>query len=137
MTEDEFQKIVVGWLDHALPFGCIYHHSPNEGKRHVSYKLRLKKLGMKSGWPDIEIFAPTKYFFNGLGKPLFIELKAPKRGTISPAQKEVQKQLQDADCLVVTANKLSIIKAFLSHSIELKDNGNTRAYEELAYMNGA
>ena len=56
---------------------------------------------------------------------------------LAQAQKEVQKQLQDADCLVVTANKLSIIKSFLSGFIELKDNGNTRAFEQLAAMNGA
>ena len=58
MTEDELQTYVVHWLQMALPLGSVWHHSPNEGKRHVAYKIRLKKLGMAAGWPDLEIFVP-------------------------------------------------------------------------------
>ena len=49
MTEDELQTYVVHWLQVALPLGSVFHHSPNEGKRHVAYKMRLKKLGMAAG----------------------------------------------------------------------------------------
>ena len=44
MTEDELQALVVQWLDAALPLGAVVHHSPNEGKRHVAYKMRLKTV---------------------------------------------------------------------------------------------
>jgi hypothetical protein len=42
MTEDELQMHIVQWLDASLPMGSVVHHSPNEGKRHVAYKVRLK-----------------------------------------------------------------------------------------------
>ena len=49
---------IVQWLDASLPMGSVVHHSPNEGRRHVAYKVRLKKLGMAAGWPDLEIYVP-------------------------------------------------------------------------------
>ena len=58
MTEDELQIHIVQWLYASLPMGSVVHHSPNESKRHVAYKVRLKKLGMAAGWPDLEIFVP-------------------------------------------------------------------------------
>ena len=57
-SEDELQRNVSTWLDAVLPDGCVYHHSPNEGKRHISYINRLKKMGTKYGWPDLEVFCP-------------------------------------------------------------------------------
>ena len=42
ITEYQFQKLVVDWLDASLPKGCFYHHSPNEGKRHVNYMVKMK-----------------------------------------------------------------------------------------------
>ena len=38
--------MVVDWLDAALPRGAIYHHSPNEGRRHVNYHVKMKAMGM-------------------------------------------------------------------------------------------
>ena len=58
MTEDQLQYQIVTYLDVSLPNNCVYHHSPNEGKRHINYINRLKKLGTKYGWPDLEIFVP-------------------------------------------------------------------------------
>jgi hypothetical protein len=55
MTEDELQMHIVQWLDASLPMGSVVHHSPNEGRRHVAYKVRLKKLGMAAGWPDLRL----------------------------------------------------------------------------------
>tara|TARA_B100000686_G_C16535981_1_gene834836 strand:- start:343 stop:756 length:414 start_codon:yes stop_codon:yes gene_type:complete len=137
VTEDEFQKLVVQWLDAALPTGCFFHHSPNEGRRHVNYMMRLKRLGMKSGFPDLCIFVPHRYFWGGIPYPLFIELKAPKRGVVTPAQKAVQAELGEAGCMVLTANRLHKVKAWLSHIIELRENGKSRAIEKMAEVQGA
>ena len=57
-TEDELQKQVVEWLNVALPPGCVFHHSPNEGRRHVAFKRKLRQMGTQYGWPDLEIFVP-------------------------------------------------------------------------------
>ena len=42
-TEDDLQKRVVEWLNVALPPGCVFHHSPNEGRRHVAFKRKLRR----------------------------------------------------------------------------------------------
>ena len=57
-TEDQLQMRIGQWLDLALPPGAVWHHSPNEGNRHVAYKVKQKRMGTKPGWPDIEIFVP-------------------------------------------------------------------------------
>lgn len=136
VTEGELHKLVSQWLDHALPAGSVFHHSPNEGKRHVAYKARLAAMGMKSGWPDIEIFVRHQYFWDGLPKPIFIELKAPKRGTLSANQKAMQEQLQGCECIVATLDKLAKVRAFLSHHIELRDNAKTQWLEQIALAKG-
>ena len=58
MKEDDLQKHVIQWLEIALPDNSVYHHSPNEGVRHVAFRRRLKAMGMAAGWPDIELFVP-------------------------------------------------------------------------------
>ena len=107
MTEDEFQKIIALWLNAALPEKSLWHHSPNEGKRHVAYVKRLIDLGMKPGFPDIEIFVHKDFWWSGIATPIFIEVKAPGRGRLSDKQKIVQEQLLELGCAVTTVNKLS------------------------------
>lgn len=136
ITEDQFHEILGNWLDHALPKGSLWHHSPNEGKRHVSYKMRLKKLGMRSGWPDIEIFVHKNHWWSGIQAPIFLEVKAPKRGILSANQKEIQAQLLDLNCAVATVNKLSAAKVFLSALIELRQDASTKLYESVAERMG-
>ena len=45
LTEADLQKQVVDWLKIALPPGCVFHHSPNEGKRHVAFKKEAEDYG--------------------------------------------------------------------------------------------
>ena len=80
ITEDELQKQVVAWLNVVLPDGSILHHSPNEGFRHVNFKMKLKVMGTQFGWPDLQIFCPETC-------PIFIELKRLKpKGKLSMNQ---------------------------------------------------
>lgn len=138
MIEEEFQQLVVNWLDNALPNGSLYHHSPNEGQRHVSFKIKLKKLGMKAGWCDLEIYVPGKHFHNKTFKPIFIELKSPTgKGKLSPFQESIQEQLKDIGCHVLTANKLDTVIFFLNDLITLRDNGNRAGIEKWGRMVGA
>ena len=77
LTEADLQKQVVDWLKIALPPGCVFHHSPNEGKRHVAFKKKLKTMGTQSGWPDLEIFIPSDQAVHSISTSVFIELKRP------------------------------------------------------------
>ena len=75
MKEDELHAHIVQWLDLALPAGSIVHHSPNEGRRHVSYKLKMRRMGMKPGWPDLEVFVPQHGWKDPLQQgPIMLEV---------------------------------------------------------------
>ena len=56
-----------------------HFHVPNEGKRSVSYHAKMKKMGLRSGCPDIIVEYPQ-------GRVLYIELKT-KKGRLSDNQK--------------------------------------------------
>ena len=56
-----------------------HFHVPNEGKRSISYHAKMKKMGLRSGCPDIIIEYPQ-------GRVLYIELKT-KKGRLSDNQK--------------------------------------------------
>ena len=63
----------------AKRYSFRHFHVPNEGKRSIYLHAKMKKMGLKSGCPDIIVEYPQ-------GKLLYIELKAPK-GRLSPNQK--------------------------------------------------
>ena len=66
-SEDLEQEAVVAWCDlKHIPIV----HIPNEGKRSVSYAARLKRMGLRSGFPDL--FVPLA---RGIYHGLFIEMK--------------------------------------------------------------
>ena len=56
-----------------------HFHVPNEGKRSISYHAKMKKMGLRSGCPDIIVEYPQ-------GRVLYIELKNEK-GRLSDNQK--------------------------------------------------
>lgn len=58
-------------------------HIPNEGKRTITNGRRLKREGLKKGYPDILLDVPSCGFHG-----LRIELKRRKGGRITPEQKE-------------------------------------------------
>ena len=82
-TEDDLQKRVVEWLNVALPPGCVFHHSPNEGRRHVAFKRKLRQMGTQYGWPDLEVFVPGDQAVHGVSTSIFIELKRLKGGKLN------------------------------------------------------
>lgn len=67
--EDKLHIGVIQYLAHAYP-KAIYHHSPNEGKRTPFERYKVKKLGLKKGFPDLIII------HNGV--TLALELKTIK-----------------------------------------------------------
>ena len=76
MKNDEtcLHKTCVEYVRTAYP-EVIIHHSPNElglrGENAAREINKRKKLGMRVGWPDLELFY--------MGRVLFIELKIEKR----------------------------------------------------------
>jgi len=120
MTEDELQKQVVNWLHVALPEGCVFHHSPNEGTRHVAFKRKLKLMGTKFGWPDLEIFVPADQSRVGISTSIFIELKRLKGGKLTPNQEEMKARLLLAGCHWGLARSLKQVHEILDPIVKLK-----------------
>lgn len=79
-TEESEQIAVVEWCElYRIPVV----HIPNEGKRSQAYGLKLRRLGMRRGFPDL--FVPdARGGFHGL----FIEMKKDKKSTVSRDQKK-------------------------------------------------
>ena len=118
--ESDLQVQVCNLLDLILPENSVYHHSPNEsqGNKPQFYK-KLKRMGFKPGWCDLEIITP--------GKPaIFIELKRPGNyATI--IQKEVHTLLKSAGALVFICKSLKDVYQALKSVLDLKRNGMVTA----------
>lgn len=79
--EYELQMQLIEYINLQYP-GTLYHHSPNEGKRSTVSGKILNSMGMRKGFPDLEILEP-KGDIHGL----FIELKRDNDSKVSDDQK--------------------------------------------------
>lgn len=99
--ETRIQKQVVDWWAYACKgYGLdarMLAHCPNGGKRGKIEAAILKGMGVRAGWPDLQLTVPRA------GKPgLFVELKSPN-GRVSEAQKELLSLLEAQGYTVVIA----------------------------------
>lgn len=112
MTEHELQVTCAAYLDWALPDDAAWCHVPNEGKRSKAAGARLKREGLKPGWPDIEVIYR--------GRSIFIELKAPGKYP-SKVQRDIHTRLTMAGCLVMPCcRSIDAMVEFLKLFIPLK-----------------
>lgn len=84
-TEAEEQMAVFEWAEYNLgkyPELALMFHIPNESNVPVQYRVKLKKMGLKSGVPDICL--PVA---RGGYHALYIEMKRTKRSATSEQQK--------------------------------------------------
>ena len=137
MTEDQLQEYVVQWLNASLPMGSVWHHSPNEGNRHINYKVRLKKLGTKWGWPDLELYICDHGWHDKAAKgPIMIDLKRPKGGKVSDNQKEIHERLRDTGVYVVVAKRIGQVEAYLKPLIKLRDTTQASIVKQICEAAG-
>mgnify|MGYP003669924713 FL=1 len=118
-TEQEIHTSIVDWLQLALPAQSVVHHSPNEGRHHVAYRQKQKKMGMQTGWPDLELFVSDQSFISGTGRPIFLEVKS-KKGRLRDTQIEILEQLRDLACHVCVVRSIDETEDFLSEIIKLR-----------------
>lgn len=92
VTEAQHQAALCDWWSWAckgygIPEAALAH-IPNEGRRSVGYGARLKREGLRPGFPDLGLFAPAH------GKSgLFLELKA-WGGKVRDGQEEYLEMLR-------------------------------------------
>lgn len=89
-------------------------HIPNGEKRHISVGVKLKKMGVKKGVPDV--FIPlARHDFNGL----FIEFKKDESSKLSPHQKEYFEYLETQNFLCAVAQNgehaIDILKRYIGY----------------------
>lgn len=118
MSEYELHCLIVDYLRLVLPRGSMIHHSPNEGKRAVSYHRKLARQGLLKGYPDLEVIIPQSAWpaSGGPWAPIFIEVKTTK-GRVSPAQRAAHELLEACGCHVHVVRSLNETMAALSSHI--------------------
>lgn len=77
-TEDNEQITIIEYCELKR---IIAVHIPNESKRSVAYGAKMKRMGLRKGFPDIFIPTARKGFYG-----LFIELKRDKKSRVSAEQ---------------------------------------------------
>lgn len=127
-TEESEQQVVMQWAALAFkvggePLSEYLHHSPNGGKRETKINersgerycpegQRLKALGAKKGWPDLELALARGGYFG-----LYIEMKA-LNGSTSFDQRKIIKRLSDQGYLAVVCHgatdAINIIKKYMA-----------------------
>ncbi len=116
--EDDLHITVAQYLDLALPERAVWTTIPAGGGGKVR-GARLKAMGYKAGFPDIQIFYE--------GRVICLELKS-KKGRLSPAQKAMHEQLTSAGVLVFTARSVPEVEGFLRGCcVQLKATTGARA----------
>ena len=87
-TESEIQSSFIEWINLQHPkVAEVTAAIPNGGKREARYGGRLKREGLKKGFPDVGIFSPR-----GNHHGLFIEFKS-RKGAVRREQAEVMGSL--------------------------------------------
>ena len=106
MTKEADIQIACNYLLNQLSkiYFFRHYHIANEGKRSIAYKVKLKKMGFRSGAPDILIEYPQ-------GRLLYVELKNEK-GTLSSAQKlwQIQSNCLKTPHFIVKGNTNQCLK---------------------------
>ena len=85
-TEEQEQAVVFQWaeiMENRYPELKLLYHVPNGGLRSKSEAVRFKRVGVKSGVPDICLPVARKGYHG-----LYIEMKRQKGGTLSKPQRE-------------------------------------------------
>lgn len=89
ITEENLQSECVKWANNTFPklrfWGIL--HIPNGGRRTKWDQNKSKALGIRKGFPDLQIILPN-------GQIFFIEMKKLK-GVQSPEQKKCQAWLEE------------------------------------------
>lgn len=104
--EELLQQSVAKYLNVLARQGqLLWFHVPNGGKRHILEAVKMKRMGVKAGVPDLVIIPKA-------GPVCFIELKA-EDGDTTELQEFWIKSLPDYGCPVSVCRSLDEVRQFL------------------------
>lgn len=107
-SEDAEQEAVVEYCD-LLHIPIV--HIPNEGKRSLSYAARMKKMGLRSGFPDL-LVPLARGGYHGL----FIEMKYGKNKTTKEQKEWLERLSAEGYACTVCYNAAEAIKTIESYN---------------------
>ena len=107
-SEDAEQEAVVEYCD-LLHIPIV--HIPNEGKRSLSYAARMKRMGLRSGFPDL-LVPLARGGYHGL----FIEMKYGKNKTTKEQKEWLDRLSAEGYACAVCYNAAEAIKTIESYN---------------------
>ena len=107
-SEDAEQEAVVEYCD-LLHIPIV--HIPNEGKRSLSYAARMKRMGLRSGFPDL-LVPLARGDYHGL----FIEMKYGKNKTTKEQKEWLERLSGEGYACAVCYNAAEAIKTIESYN---------------------
>lgn len=107
-SEDAEQEAVVEYCD-LLHIPIV--HIPNEGKRSLSYAARMKRMGLRSGFPDL-LVPLARGGYHGL----FIEMKYGKNKTTKEQKEWLERLSAEGYACAVCYNASEAIKTIESYN---------------------
>ena len=114
-SEAMHQKTIIEWCKWQkvkYPELDMIIHIANEGKRNPRTGAELKRMGLRKGFPDLQLLVPNKQY-----SALFIELKTDKTKRLSKEQKEWLEKLNSFGYKAVRCNgadeAIEVIKEYL------------------------
>lgn len=107
-SEDAEQEAVVEYCD-LLHIPIV--HIPNEGKRSLSYAARMKRMGLRSGFPDL-LVPLARGGYHGL----FIEMKYGKNKTTKEQKEWLERLSAEGYACAVCYNAAEAIKIIESYN---------------------
>lgn len=114
--EEDLQRQVVKFLNSALAGNAVFFHVPNGGRRSFTEAKRFKAMGVLAGMVDLIVVNDGRF--------IGLELKAPKRGSLSDAQLRCHRQLREARAPVyVCRSKDDVVAALQDCGVPLCVDG--------------
>lgn len=111
-TEAQEQIKFAVWLAKQ---GIRFSASANGGSRNYLEAVKLKRMGVSSGFPDIEIPLPIEPYHG-----LYIELKRVNGGKVSEVQLDWLNYLRSQGYYAEVAKGFEEAKAIVLHYLSLK-----------------
>lgn len=94
MIPTELQESKTFWqYCEAINVSDYVIHVPNEGKRSITYAMKLKSMGLKKGAADFIIFIPSKQYHGLLIEMKRINVRKKSIESKSPSQIEFLKNM--------------------------------------------
>lgn len=107
MSEELLQSECIKWANNTykeLRFWGILH-IPNASKSSNFFQYKSKALGIRKGFPDLQIILPN-------GNVFFVELKS-KKGKQSPAQKKCHEWMMKRKLEYYLIDDLEVFKELI------------------------